>query len=80
MVIKLFIILRYGKQCLTFFFDSLDTQTGHWFYSNTLNGQSTWHHPLEEIHRNLAKEFFSSQTILGAGKLESICKNSIQLS
>ncbi|XP_057377141.1 uncharacterized protein LOC130698500 [Daphnia carinata] len=46
-----------------YWFPCLDTRTGQWFYSNALNGQSIWHHPLEDIHRNLAKEYLSFQTI-----------------
>lgn len=46
-----------------FWFPCLDTRTGQWFYSNALNGQSIWHHPLEEIHRNLAQDYLSCQII-----------------
>ncbi|KAI9561613.1 hypothetical protein GHT06_012573 [Daphnia sinensis] len=46
-----------------YWFPCLDTRTGQWFYSNALNGQSIWNHPLEKIHRNLTKEYLSCQTI-----------------
>ena len=40
-----------------FFTCSHDVQSQNWFYFNSLNGQSSWKHPLEDIHQTLAKEY-----------------------
>ncbi len=36
---------------------SHDLRSQNWFYFNALNGQSSWKHPLEDIHLALVQEY-----------------------